>query len=252
MRKVPFDVEDVEPETPQPVDTNDHRVDLSKLLATPVKVSSEAGAKEQSPDDEREQPHTKTSTTKDGDGEEQPGKDPDVEDVDTEEVIDDDAEFDTTTDNLEDTLGGFLDNPQEAAELGVNIFNSLRTIFMPGIQESLAFPGNERNDIRHIVAKAAENEKLNKPAMDGFNDYERRLYEKWPKVQKDIQNISYTQQEIKWFSKRIAKKIATMPTAVIMEKYGILFSFLYLELKHNQNIAAVKVQDMVHKKFGGK
>jgi hypothetical protein len=138
----------------------------------------------------------------------------------------------------------------EIAEMIVSVGNIGRVVFMPGIYEGFMYPGQERNDIRDIMRRSYENEKNNEEPDHGFNNYDKRLFNKWGKLQDSIQNISFTEPEIKTLAKYLARQIGEMSVAVWMEKYMWLLYWIYLETKHASPIIGGRSSDFFAKKFG--
>lgn len=140
----------------------------------------------------------------------------------------------------------------EIAEMIVQVGNIGRMVFIPGMYEGFMFPGQERNDVRDVVRRSIDNEQKNLAADNGFNNYEKRLLGKWGKLQEAIQNVSYTEPEIKTFAKYLAREISDMTVSVWMQKHMWLLYWVYLESKHAKNIIGGRANDFFMKKFGNK
>lgn len=139
----------------------------------------------------------------------------------------------------------------EIAEMVVQVGNIGRMVFLPGMYEGFMYPGQERNDIRDVIRRSIENEKAGKARDDGFNPYDKRLFAKWDKLQEAIQNVSFTEPEMKTFAKYLAREISDMTVSVWMQKHMWLLYWLYLESKHAKAIIGGRANDFFQKKFGG-
>jgi hypothetical protein len=143
-----------------------------------------------------------------------------------------------------------VENPEELAELLVELGNVGRIIWGPGLYEGLMYPGQERNDIRDVVKKAIGNEKENKEATEGFNNYEKRLYDKWPKLQTSIQNISFTDEQIKKLAKYLGQDIARVGVPEFINNHRWILYWIGIELSKGKEIFQGRAGDMFAKKFG--
>lgn len=143
-----------------------------------------------------------------------------------------------------------VENPEELAELLVELGNAARLIFGPGFYEGMQYPGQERNDIREVVRKSIENEKANKEPTDGFNNYEKRLYKKWPRLQNSIQNIGFDDAQIKKFAKYLGSDIERVGVPEFISKHRWIVFWLGLELTKGRDIIKSRSEDVFEKKFG--
>jgi hypothetical protein len=240
MRKVPFITADAE----KPTQT--HRVDLSARL----KLSTEVPGNEPEPvkpaeqqqADATEQPKAATEPKQEG-ATTEPGAEQSP--PPTAEFGDD---FDKFKDNAGKKLEQFVENPEEFATMLIRFGNIGRMFFLPGIYEGIMFPKEERDDVRAMLEKRKEAEKQN--LEPEFNKYELRLLDKWNKLEDAKLQLSYTEDEIKWLGKIIAKRIKDVTIAVWLEKYDWLIALAYLEFKHGQMIVQARAGDYISKKFG--
>ncbi len=236
MRQTPYEIKAIG-------EGDSDRVDLFERLKKPANRNTAAV-------------ETETSTTA-GDDKAEPGETSDKQPEGAPEekknpsaTFDDTDDYDEFAKEVEGKLEDYIGDPQEFAEMLVGIIDVGRVVALPYVYESLSFPGNERNDIHHIVAKAAANEKENKPATEGFNNYEKRLYDKWPKVQKAIENLPYTEKNIALLSKIIARRMKGTTVQQWMVKYDWIIGFLFVEFTKARDIMGIKAKDFLHNKFG--
>lgn len=180
------------------------------------------------------------------DGHEPDGKPEEEPSVTFDETETDDPEEEAAR-KIEEVL---MENPEELAELLVELGNVVRIIFGPGIYEGLMYPGQERNDIRGVIAKSIANEKDNKPPTEGMNNYEKRLYEKWPKLQESIQNISFTEEQVKKLAKYMGQDIARVGVPEWIDKHRWVLYWVSIELGKSRNIVQGRVSDAFAKKWG--
>lgn len=226
MRSEPFDFSSGET-----VPTTDKGVfvDLSELLQEETKTSSSTAEVK----DEKKSEETETATPAEEAKREEDKKEPSA----------------TIEDEVDKQVTKLLEDPEGLANILITGGNIGRIMLLPNAYESLMFPANERNDIRDIVRRAAENEKQNKEPTDGFNNYEKRLYAKWPKLQESISNISYTDAEMKTLSRLLARRLKNMTISEKLEKYDIFLYLAVYELKHGMNIGTSRANDFISKKF---
>jgi hypothetical protein len=227
-----------------------HRVDLSeRLKLKPAFNNPSSENTESSTTKETDPEQTETTSGTDGAGASASSATFD----DGGGAPDDEKKFEDFADKIEDALSA--EDAIEIAEMFVSIGNIGRMIFLPGLYEGFCYPGQERNDIRGVIAKSIENEKRsvagNKVEPDeGFNDYEKRLFKKWPKFRASVENVSFTEPEIKTFAKYLAREIGEMTVTVWVRKHMWLLYWLYLETLHAKDIVGVRAQDWFSKKFG--
>lgn len=235
MRIEPFPKKDIAAQsvstTEQPAEYQKHVVSLKDRLKQSAALNKPVEEKK-----EPEQQAQQQTTT------EQPK--PNAEEPKVEESA--------TFDDFEKKVNEKLNETDavEISEMIVQIGNIGRLFFIPGIYEGLMFPGQERNDIRDVVRRSIENEKQNKPQDEGFNNYDKRLFAKWPKLQGAIENVSYTEPEIKTLAKYVARQISDMTVSVWLHKHMWLLYLLYLESLHAKNIIGGRADDFFKKKFG--
>lgn len=168
------------------------------------------------------------------------------------------ATFEDGYKNFTETAGkkvsDFVENPEDFAKIIVRFGNAGRSIILPGLYERAMFTQPEKDELQKILLKSYTNEKAvpSKPADEGFNTFEKRVYAKWQKLEEAKQNIAYTETEVIWLAKIVAKRIKDMSVAVWLEKYDWIIAILYLEFTHAQTILAVKAEDFITARFMGK
>ena len=152
---------------------------------------------------------------------------------------------------FKDGVGNMLEEAdvQTIASILVQIGNVGRQFILPNMYETLMYPGTEKTDIRETMKKYYENLKANKDPEDGFNNYDKYLYAKWPKLRAAIENVSYTQTEIDKLAGMIARRIKDMTIAVWLVKYDWALYIVFLELVHGKNIIDQKGTDFFMSKF---
>lgn len=219
---------------------NNFHVDLTERLKQPIKKSVADQPEQQPAEEEHTRSEAQQETTAPAGG--SAGSSATFED--TEE------EYQEFKAGIAGKLDGSVENPEEIAEILIGLGNMGRMMFGPGFYEGLMFPGQERNDIRGVIGKSIENEKANKDATDGMNNYEKRLYSKWPVLQEAIQNISFTDDEIKRFAKLMSRHIKDMGAVKWLAKYDWLLYWAFLEMKHAKGIINGRVTEAFNKKFG--
>src|SRR5690606_31049949 len=111
-------------------------------------------------------------------------------------------------------------------------------------------PGQARHGIRDVIRRSIDNKKANKDPQEGFNDYDKELYAKWPLLQDSIQNVSFTEPEINTFAKYLARQIEDMTISVFVNKYMWVFYWLYLETKHSKGVIEGRAKGFIRRKFG--
>jgi len=136
------------------------------------------------------------------------------------------------------------------ANILVQIFNVGRVFLVPNMYFNLTYSGQERFDIRGIMDKAAANEKKNLKPEDGFNDYEKRLYSKLPKLREAMENSSYTNQEIDLVSGLLARRIQEMTVAVFLARYMWILAIAQIEISKGKFIIEQKGNDFFNNKLG--
>lgn len=160
------------------------------------------------------------------------------------------ATFEDTKQIVEKKLGEFVENPEEVAMMMVRYYNIGRTFILPTLYTKILFPGQELDDVKAVAEKAIENEKKEGVKVtEGFNPYEKRLYAKWQKRDTAMQNLSFSDEDIKWLAKILAKRVKDVGVAAWMEKYDWIIALGYLELKYAAPVIAVRVNDSFEKKF---
>lgn len=175
-----------------------------------------------------------------------------------ENSSDDDAEgdeessvdYDEFKDGFRKKVEDFIENPEEVAEMGLGLLDVGRQFIWPMWYRTLMFPGAEAYDIGPIIAKSIQNEKDNKAPDDGFNNYEKRLYAKWPKLNESIQDIPFTKEQIQRLARMLAKRIQKVTVAAWMEDYDWLIYWGFIEFYKARNIFGARAQDFVSNKFG--
>lgn len=140
-------------------------------------------------------------------------------------------------------------DPKTLAKILVQLGNVGRIFFVPGMYFKLTYPGQEAYDLKNVIDKSVENEKQNKAPDTGFNDYEKRLYHKLPKLRAAQENCSYTQPEIDELAGFLEREIARLTVAVWMARYMWIIYILYLEAKHAQPLIEQKGADFFNSKF---
>ena len=236
-------------ETTTPAGPQSHRIDLSeRLKLKPAYNNPSSGKTEDTidPDDtdsNQEQPEPSTGTDK-----QKPGAEPSAEFTDGKGSIEDEtADAEDFINNIAQKL-----DETEAIELAgmlVTLFDGVRGMFGPSLYEGLNYPGQERNDIRGVIAKSIENEKANKAPDDGFNNYEKRLYSKWPTYRKAVENIPYTEAQMKKLSELIGRKLKDKPISNMLHENMWLIYALSIEIGKASPIAGNRIQDVITKKF---
>lgn len=237
MRNTPYSFSKPQPTTPAPVQetsaTKSGFVDLfSRVKKTeapaqePEPTQTETAAQSEIPNPKSEIPSSSSTTFEDG--------------------------FNGFKETAGKKVSDFVENPEELAKMIVRFGNTARCIFLPNVYDRLMFTQGERDAIMGIVTKSEKNETENKSPDDGFNNFEKRVYARWKKLREAKETITYTEGEIVWLAKIIAKRIKDMTVAVWMEKYDWLIALLYLEFTHASAILAVKAEDFITSKFMGK
>jgi hypothetical protein len=229
--------------------TQSHRVDLTERLKLKPAFNNPA-SEERKPGEETDQEDTESSTGTKTQG---AGKTSATFSDGKGEASEETQEgFEGFAKNIEDQLSS--EDAIEIAEMIVSIGNIGRMVFLPGLYEGFMYPGQERNDIRDVVRRSIIN-KQTVPSIDpetGFNDYDKELYAKWPKLQAVIQNVSFTEPEIKTLAKYLARQIGEMTVSVWVNKHMWLLYWLYLETLHAKDIVGARAQGWFNKKFSGK
>lgn len=237
MRQKPFDLQEEEVAEPRAGEQN-HRISLADRLKQKAFMQTES--------EKKEEPEAQTETTT---GSKEPGK-KEVDGSGTfEDGGDENGGFEKFVEKVEEKLS--QEDAMEVAEMLVQMGNIGRMFFLPNIYEGFMFPGQERIDVRAVTAKAVENEKENKAPDEGFNNYEKRLYAKIPKLREAIENTSYTEPEIKTLAKYVAREIQDVGVSKWIHKHMWLLYLLYLETKHAKNVFQGRANDFFTKKFGG-
>ncbi|MCW5907318.1 MAG: hypothetical protein KIS94_05630 [Chitinophagales bacterium] len=235
MREVPFDT--------APAAGDNYRVNLFDRIKTAARSHQESNGTPADADPVPDETTAAEQTTAAA----EPATEPSAT---FEEEKPNEQTFDEFADAAQDKLEDFIENPEELSELVVELLNVGRIIWGPGLYEGLMFPGQERNDIREVVRKSIENEKQNKAPNDGFNNYEKRLYEKWPLLQESIKNISFSDEEIKKMSKYLSRDIQRVGIAKWTSEHMWLLYWLFLEVKHAKSIISGRSADAFAKKWG--
>jgi len=166
------------------------------------------------------------------------------------------ATFEDGFEQFKETTGkkvsDFVENTEDFAKIIVRFGNAGRSILLPQLYERAMFTQPEKDALKGILEKSYANEKQNKPADTDFNFFEKRVYDKWKKLETAKASISYTEEEVIWLAKIVAKRIKDMSVAVWLEKYDWVIAILYLEFKHAQTILAIKAEEFVINRFTGK
>lgn len=245
MRKVPFISPNSNSSGNAPTD-NDYRVSLLERMQMPARthhqeqtISPAENGAEPAPEQETEKPVTNNSESSEGTANQEAS-------ATFEEEPNDNFEDDAAK-RIEELV---TENPEELAEILVELGNVARIIWGPGLYEGLMYPGQERNDVREVIRKSIVNEKDNKPPTEGFNNYEKRLYDKWPKLQEAIQNISFNDEQIKKLAKYIGQDIARVGVPQWVNNHRWVFYWIALEMSKSKNIIQGRAGDMFAKKFG--
>lgn len=245
MRKVPF----ISPNNiseASVLPNNDYRVSLVERMQMPARThqqeqipKTDDGGAEPAPEQETEKTITNSSESSEGTANQEAS-------ATFEEVGNNDFEDDAAK-RIEELV---TENPEELAEILVELGNVARIIWGPGLYEGLMYPGQERNDVREVIRKSIINEKDNKTPTEGFNNYEKRLYDKWPKLQEAIQNISFNDEQIKKLAKYIGQDIARVGVPQWVNNHRWVFYWIALEMSKSKNIIQGRAGDMFAKKFG--
>lgn len=161
------------------------------------------------------------------------------------------ATFEAGFDNFKETAGKklaeFVENPEDFAKMMVKFGNMGRIILLPSLYTNLMFPAEERKDLGAMLKKRIEAEKQNK--QPDFNNYEKRLLDKYTQLEKAKMQISYTEEEITWLAKIVAKRIKDITIVAWMEKYDWAIALGYLEFKHASTVLTAKVEDFATKRM---
>lgn len=161
------------------------------------------------------------------------------------------ATFEQGFDSFKETAGKklaeFVENPEDFAKMMVKFGNMGRIILLPSLYTNLMFPAEERKDLSAMLKKRIEAEKQNK--QPDFNNYEKRLLDKYTQLEKAKMQISYTEEEITWLAKIVAKRIKDVTVVAWMEKYDWAIALGYLEFKHASTVLTAKVEDFATKRM---